>query len=169
LDVLEHPWRRRWDSNPRYRFRYGGFQDRCLKPLDHSSARSVQQRAPNSNFCDPTQACREARTGNAARLDAGRSVAGAATAPQLCSTRLCSTTPPLCTSHETDDGSLFDVDLEVDPQEQLSVIANLLGGQTQRQGDLADQGAGVSPGRGCFGDGVPLPHLLAHRNIEVRQ
>ena len=30
-------WRRRWDSNPRYRFRYGGFQDRCLKPLDHSS------------------------------------------------------------------------------------------------------------------------------------
>jgi hypothetical protein len=30
-------WRRRWDSNPRYRYRYGGFQDRCLKPLDHSS------------------------------------------------------------------------------------------------------------------------------------
>jgi hypothetical protein len=30
-------WRRRWDSNPRYGYPYGGFQDRCLKPLDHSS------------------------------------------------------------------------------------------------------------------------------------
>ena len=30
-------WRKRWDSNPRYGLPYGGFQDRCLKPLGHSS------------------------------------------------------------------------------------------------------------------------------------
>ena len=30
-------WRRRWDSNPRYGLPYAGFQDRCLKPLGHSS------------------------------------------------------------------------------------------------------------------------------------
>jgi hypothetical protein len=29
--------RMRWDSNPRYAYTYGGFQDRCLKPLGHSS------------------------------------------------------------------------------------------------------------------------------------
>ena len=34
-------WRRRRDSNPRYRFRYSGFQDRRLKPLGHSSGVSV--------------------------------------------------------------------------------------------------------------------------------
>ncbi len=27
----------RWDSNPRYAHTYGGFQDRCLKPLGHPS------------------------------------------------------------------------------------------------------------------------------------
>jgi site-specific DNA recombinase len=32
-------WRRRWDSNPRYGFPHAGFQDRCLKPLGHSSGR----------------------------------------------------------------------------------------------------------------------------------
>src|ERR1700749_2659117 len=26
-----------WDSNPRYACTYGGFQDRCLKPLGHPS------------------------------------------------------------------------------------------------------------------------------------
>src|SRR5207248_7057171 len=30
-------WRRRWDSNPRWSCPHGGFQDRCLKPLGHSS------------------------------------------------------------------------------------------------------------------------------------
>ena len=31
-------WRREWDSNPRYGFPYGGFQDRCHQPLGHPSA-----------------------------------------------------------------------------------------------------------------------------------
>ena len=30
-------WRMGWDSNPRYAFAHGGFQDRCLKPLGHPS------------------------------------------------------------------------------------------------------------------------------------
>ncbi len=30
-------WRMGWDSNPRYAHTYGGFQDRCLKPLGHPS------------------------------------------------------------------------------------------------------------------------------------
>ena len=30
-------WRKGWDSNPRYAYTYGGFQDRCLKPLGHPS------------------------------------------------------------------------------------------------------------------------------------
>ena len=30
-------WRMGWDSNPRYACTYGGFQDRCLKPLGHPS------------------------------------------------------------------------------------------------------------------------------------
>ena len=33
-------WRKRRDSNPRYPFRYVGFQDRCHQPLGHSSALS---------------------------------------------------------------------------------------------------------------------------------
>ena len=32
-------WRRRWDSNPRQASTCVGFQDRCLKPLGHSSDR----------------------------------------------------------------------------------------------------------------------------------
>ena len=32
-----HQWRMGWDSNPRYGSPYGGFQDRCLKPLGHPS------------------------------------------------------------------------------------------------------------------------------------
>ena len=43
-------WRRRWDSNPRYGFPYGGFQDRCLKPLDHSSVGVPQRRPDGVNF-----------------------------------------------------------------------------------------------------------------------
>ena len=31
-------WRRERDSNPRYPFRYNGFQDRRIKPLCHPSA-----------------------------------------------------------------------------------------------------------------------------------
>ena len=30
-------WRRGWDSNPRKTCAFGGFQDRCLKPLGHLS------------------------------------------------------------------------------------------------------------------------------------
>jgi site-specific DNA recombinase len=30
-------WRMGWDSNPRYAFTHGGFQDRCLQPLGHPS------------------------------------------------------------------------------------------------------------------------------------
>ncbi len=30
-------WRTGWDSNPRNAFTFGGFQDRCLKPLGHPS------------------------------------------------------------------------------------------------------------------------------------
>ena len=36
-------WRRGWDSNPRYGYPHGGFQDRCLKPLGHPSVRMVEQ------------------------------------------------------------------------------------------------------------------------------
>ncbi len=32
-------WRRRWDSNPRWACTHVGFQDRCVKPLRHSSDR----------------------------------------------------------------------------------------------------------------------------------
>jgi len=32
--------RRGWDSNPRNRFRFGGFQDRCIKPLCHLAERT---------------------------------------------------------------------------------------------------------------------------------
>ncbi len=31
-------WRKGWDSNPRWSFPHGGFQDRCLKPLGHPSS-----------------------------------------------------------------------------------------------------------------------------------
>jgi hypothetical protein len=34
-------WRRERDSNPRYPFRYNGFQDRLFQPLTHPSARLV--------------------------------------------------------------------------------------------------------------------------------
>ncbi len=30
-------WRRRWDSNPRWALTHVGFQDRCIRPLCHSS------------------------------------------------------------------------------------------------------------------------------------
>ena len=36
-------WRRERDSNPRYRLRYSGFQDRRLKPLGHPSARAARE------------------------------------------------------------------------------------------------------------------------------
>ena len=38
-------WRSRWDSNPRYPCEYGGFQDRCLKPLGHRSGGRPASRA----------------------------------------------------------------------------------------------------------------------------
>ena len=36
--LINKLWRRRQDSNLRYPHEYNGFQDRRLKPLDHSSA-----------------------------------------------------------------------------------------------------------------------------------
>src|SRR5206468_8861514 len=35
---LRTVWRRERDSNPRYPFRYSGFQDRLFQPLTHLSA-----------------------------------------------------------------------------------------------------------------------------------
>ena len=35
-------WRKGWDSNPRWAFTHGGFQDRCLKPLGHPSIQCIQ-------------------------------------------------------------------------------------------------------------------------------
>src|SRR5579872_2176547 len=36
-------WRRGRDSNPRYPFKYSGFQDRRHQPLGHPSARSLSR------------------------------------------------------------------------------------------------------------------------------
>ena len=36
-------WRKRWDSNPRNARTLAGFQDRCLKPLGHSSVGFVSR------------------------------------------------------------------------------------------------------------------------------
>ena len=49
-------WRRRWDSNPRYAFTYAGFQDRCIRPLCHSSGGSfmrltIEQRKVPAKSC----------------------------------------------------------------------------------------------------------------------
>src|ERR1051325_7947254 len=49
-------WRRGWDSNPRYPRRYGGFQDRCLKPLGHPSggkqkSEGRKQKSGFGHFC----------------------------------------------------------------------------------------------------------------------
>ena len=43
----ETAWRRRWDSNPRCAFTHAGFQDRCNRPLCHSSGieRGKQKRS----------------------------------------------------------------------------------------------------------------------------
>src|ERR1700756_3013650 len=38
FSAVETCWRRERDSNPRYRFRYSGFQDRLFQPLTHPSA-----------------------------------------------------------------------------------------------------------------------------------
>ena len=40
-------WRRRWDSNPRYAFAHAGFQDRCVRPLRHSSGGVLVARRPS--------------------------------------------------------------------------------------------------------------------------
>lgn len=37
VPIFVREWRRRWDSNPRYAFTHAGFQDRCIRPLCHSS------------------------------------------------------------------------------------------------------------------------------------
>ena len=38
FSTLSNGWRKGWDSNPRWAFTHGGFQDRCLKPLGHPSS-----------------------------------------------------------------------------------------------------------------------------------
>ena len=44
-------WRKGWDSNPRWAFTHGGFQDRCLKPLGHPSIpRSVRRDRRSRRF-----------------------------------------------------------------------------------------------------------------------
>ena len=40
----KYTWRRERDSNPRYPFRYNGFQDRRYQPLTHPSASDVHPR-----------------------------------------------------------------------------------------------------------------------------
>ena len=40
--------RRRRDSNPRYPCEYAGFQNRCLKPLGHSSGRQAEPTPPGA-------------------------------------------------------------------------------------------------------------------------
>ena len=47
---LKELQRRRRDSNPWYRYRYGGFQNRCLRPLGHSSG-SPASEAHRAGFC----------------------------------------------------------------------------------------------------------------------
>ena len=37
FSAVQTAWRRERDSNPRYPFRYAGFQDRCHQPLGHLS------------------------------------------------------------------------------------------------------------------------------------
>src|SRR5579863_9536128 len=37
FSVVQTAWRRERDSNPRYPFRYSGFQDRLFQPLTHPS------------------------------------------------------------------------------------------------------------------------------------
>jgi hypothetical protein len=48
-------WRMGWDSNPRYAHTYGGFQDRCLKPLGHPSRAEavIQVTARRQNSTEP--------------------------------------------------------------------------------------------------------------------
>ena len=48
-------WRREWDSNPRYGFPYGGFQDRCHQPLGHPSGRPQYLTASR---CGPSRRAR---------------------------------------------------------------------------------------------------------------
>ena len=38
VKTTQTAWRRERDSNPRYPFRYSGFQDRLFQPLTHPSA-----------------------------------------------------------------------------------------------------------------------------------
>ena len=40
FSAIQTCWRRERDSNPRYRFRYSGFQDRPFQPLTHPSGRT---------------------------------------------------------------------------------------------------------------------------------
>ena len=48
-------WRMGWDSNPRYAYTHGGFQDRCLQPLGHPSrARTRYAVTPRISSVDET-------------------------------------------------------------------------------------------------------------------
>jgi cell division protease FtsH len=54
LATAMEKWRRRWDSNPRYALTHAGFQDRCLKPLGHSSG-PARPRTPAAILKDAAQ------------------------------------------------------------------------------------------------------------------
>ena len=41
FSVVQTRWRRERDLNPRYPFRYSGFQDRLFQPLTHPSAQNI--------------------------------------------------------------------------------------------------------------------------------
>ena len=63
-------WRRERDSNPRYLFRYSGFQDRLIKPLSHPSAKADPGIKPDivyNTFLTKKSGCDELETkrGNA--------------------------------------------------------------------------------------------------------
>src|SRR5437899_2433411 len=80
------PWRRGWDSNPRWACTHGGFQDRCLKPLGHLSAvgelsratpscarRAVNQAGLNRVFPSSLRCCEEGALGMAGGVFVGLS------------------------------------------------------------------------------------------------
>jgi hypothetical protein len=54
-------WRKGWDSNPRESCPSGGFQDRCLKPLGHPSAKRYRK-ADSRNAGGKYSNCRPIET-----------------------------------------------------------------------------------------------------------
>ena len=52
-NVFNDKWRTGWDSNPRWAFTHGGFQDRCLKPLGHLSSARQDAASGGRGVCHP--------------------------------------------------------------------------------------------------------------------